>query len=148
MIYTTLNEIHDAKPCYSGWKKLLAHLGKRWPDDEPLPLGVILESNGLSDTIWCLCQLPDHRAAAITFTDWCVQRLQRYGEHPRLVDAHALTNAAASAAYSGVPDRFWAAVMCAADAAAAEAAETAETAETAWAKERLAQKNELLGLIS
>lgn len=60
-IETTLNAIHAHKPCVGGWKKLLKHLGKTKPDDEPLPLLTILESNGVEDALWCLRALgPEH----------------------------------------------------------------------------------------
>jgi hypothetical protein len=51
---TTLNKIRQHAPCKTGWAKLLKHLNKTTPDDEPLPLLTILESNGLDDTLWCL----------------------------------------------------------------------------------------------
>lgn len=53
-ISTTLNAIRQHGPCREGWEKLLRHLGKTAPDDEPLPLLTVLDSNGLDDTLWCL----------------------------------------------------------------------------------------------
>jgi hypothetical protein len=50
----TLNQIRSHHPCTEGWAKLLKHLGKTAPDDEPLSLLTVLESNGLDDAIWCL----------------------------------------------------------------------------------------------
>lgn len=58
MITTTLNAIRAHNPCADGWKKLLAHLGKTQPDDEPLPFATILDSNGLSDALWCCRAAP------------------------------------------------------------------------------------------
>ena len=52
-MYTTLNAIRKHQPCKDGWKKLLKYLGKTKPDDEPLPLLTILESNGLDHALWC-----------------------------------------------------------------------------------------------
>lgn len=64
MTYTTLNALRAHSPCWSGWTKLLTHLGKTKADDEPLPLLTILESNGLDDALWCLrALLPEHDAA-------------------------------------------------------------------------------------
>lgn len=60
MIYTTLNRIREHRPCESGWKKLLNHLGKTKADDEPLALSVILKSNGLPDALWCLRSVQGH----------------------------------------------------------------------------------------
>jgi hypothetical protein len=51
---TTLNHIRSHSPCHDGWTKLLKHLGKTKPDDEPLSLLTVLKSNGLYDAIWCL----------------------------------------------------------------------------------------------
>jgi hypothetical protein len=51
---TTLNQIRSHHPCTDGYTKLLKHLNKTKGDDEPLSLLTILESNGLSDAIWCL----------------------------------------------------------------------------------------------
>lgn len=50
----TLNKIRARAPCVSGWETLLTYLGKTRGDDEPLSLAVILESNGILDTLWCL----------------------------------------------------------------------------------------------
>ena len=51
---TTLTDIRAARPCGAGWVELLGHLCKTRADDEPLPLNVILDSNGLDDTLWVL----------------------------------------------------------------------------------------------
>lgn len=52
-MYTTLNRIREHSPCKSGWVNLLIHLGKTKPDDEPLPLLTVLDSNGFDHTLWC-----------------------------------------------------------------------------------------------
>ena len=54
-MYTTLNRIREHRPCTGGWETLLKHLGKTQPDDEPLSLLTILDSNGFDDTLWCFC---------------------------------------------------------------------------------------------
>jgi len=51
---TTLKAIRKRGPCKDGWKKLLAHLGKKKADDEPINLLTILESNGVQDMLWAL----------------------------------------------------------------------------------------------
>ena len=56
---TTLNEIFKHDPCgqgskSEGWGLLLKNLGKSKPDDEPLDLMEILESNGVDDATWAL----------------------------------------------------------------------------------------------
>lgn len=53
-ITTTLNAIRQFNPCSGSWKKALHFLGKTGPDDEPLALLTILESNGLDDALWSL----------------------------------------------------------------------------------------------
>jgi hypothetical protein len=50
---TTLNEIRKHHPSNASWEKLLRHLNKTAPDDEPLPLLTVLELNGLEDALWC-----------------------------------------------------------------------------------------------
>ena len=66
MMNTTLNEIRKYGPCgmrpedgeIHGWLKLLAYLGKKKSDDEPLSFKTILDSNGIEDAVWCLRTLP------------------------------------------------------------------------------------------
>jgi len=53
MLTTTLNRIRERNPCGDRWEKLLTHLGKTQPDDEPLTYLTILESNGFDDALWC-----------------------------------------------------------------------------------------------
>src|SRR6056297_43935 len=57
-ITTTLSEILTHNPSLQEWEKLLRYLGKTKPDDEPLALTTVLESNGLCDAVWCLRALP------------------------------------------------------------------------------------------
>lgn len=52
-MYTTLNRIRQHKPCTDGWETLLKYLGKTSPDDEPLHLLTILDSNGFDHALWC-----------------------------------------------------------------------------------------------
>lgn len=70
-MYTTLNQIRTFDPCPEGWAKLLRHLGKTKPDDAPLPITTILESNGLDDALWCLRSLTGYerevRLLAVSF---------------------------------------------------------------------------------
>ena len=53
-ITITLNEIKAFNPCKSGWIKLLASLNKTKSDDTPVTFSYIAESNGVSDSLWCL----------------------------------------------------------------------------------------------
>jgi hypothetical protein len=59
-IYTTLNRIIQATPCYEGWTMLLAFLNKIQADDEQLDLLTILESNGVQDCIWAFQCTDNH----------------------------------------------------------------------------------------
>jgi hypothetical protein len=61
-MYTTLNEIQKHKLSQYSWEKLLRHLNKTKPDDEPLPLLTVLESNGLEDALWSVKKLYDHKS--------------------------------------------------------------------------------------
>nr|BAR33223.1 hypothetical protein [uncultured Mediterranean phage uvMED] len=61
MIKITLNKIKAHDPCQDGWEKLLAHLGKTEADDQEFPLAEVLKSNGLTDALWCLRCLPEHK---------------------------------------------------------------------------------------
>lgn len=72
MIYTTLNAIRAFGSSKNARTKLLSYLGKTQPDDEPLPLVTVLDSNGLDDAIWCLRHVcPD---VAAEFVQWCAGR--------------------------------------------------------------------------
>lgn len=61
----TLRDIRRHGPCEDGWRKLLEHLGKTKADNDPLSLAVILDSNGLDDTLWCLRALPEDMDNAV-----------------------------------------------------------------------------------
>ena len=56
MLYTTFNKLHENNACKEGYKKLAEYLGgvKSYGKDTPIPLTVVLESNGLGDALWCL----------------------------------------------------------------------------------------------
>lgn len=75
MVTITLNQIRAKNPCTSGWETLLKHLGKTQADDVAFPLAVVLESNGLDDTLWCLRCIPEApwiRKYAV----WCARQVQ------------------------------------------------------------------------
>ncbi|WP_291449087.1 putative immunity protein [Desulfovibrio sp.] len=86
MFFTTLNRIRSTKPCQSGWKKLLRHLGKIMADDEPLSLSVILESNGIDDAIWSL-QAIDACPEIQLFAVRCVRQIQHTLDDIRSLNA-------------------------------------------------------------
>ena len=51
---TTLNKIRACSPCTSGWRTLVKHLGEDFDPDAEINLLIILESNGVADTLWTL----------------------------------------------------------------------------------------------
>ncbi len=70
-LVTSLNKIREYRPCTSGWKTLLKALGKTEPDDEPITIEFILNSNGVDDAIWCLRATTGHTDAIIKFAQQC-----------------------------------------------------------------------------
>ncbi len=167
MITTTLNRIRAHAPCADGWAKLLAHIGKTRPDDEPLPYSVIVESNGLADALWACRASPEHQREWRLFAVWCARQVQPLMKDPRSIAAldvaerHARGEAtdaelsearkAAAAAYAdAAADAAYAAAAAYAyaDAAAyAAAAAAAYAYADARARARDAQKAEFLRIV-
>lgn len=88
MMRTTLNQIYKRKLLSDeDWGKLLTHLGKSAPDDEPLPLLTALDALGLSATLLCLAAVNGHekekRLLAVSFA----RRVQHLMKDPRSVAA-------------------------------------------------------------
>jgi len=56
MLTTTLSEIRKHGPCEDGFAKIRTHLGVSAADakthDVPFPVALLLETNGLNDTLW------------------------------------------------------------------------------------------------
>ena len=115
MITTTLNRIRAHQPCADGWKKLLTHLGKTEPDDEPLPFSVIVDSNGLNDALWCCRAEPQHSREWRLFAVWCARQVEHLITDPRSLDALATAERHADGLAT---DEELAAAYAAADAAA------------------------------
>ena len=145
MICTTLNAIRAHDPCADGWAKLLAHLGKTGPDDEPLPLVVILDSNGLDDALWALRAVTGEDARIRRYAVWCARQVQHLMADPRSLTAldvaerHAeglATDDELRAAWAAARDASWAAVGAAAWGAARSAARSA-----AWAAAEAAARD-------
>ena len=133
---TTLNRIREHKPCQHGWENLLNSLGKTKPDDEPLPLAHILESNDIADAIWALRAIDDCPEIRL-FAVRCVRQVQHLITDERslcaldVAELHAVGEATAeelSAAWAAARAAAWAAARSAAWAAAWAAAQAA-----AWA---------------
>jgi hypothetical protein len=135
--YTTLNKIREHGPCADGWAKLLRHLGKTQPDDEPLALVTILDSNGLDDALWCLRACDGIDREARLYAVWCARQVQHLMTDPRSLAALDVaeryaegeaTGEELTAAWDAARDAAWAAAWDAARDAARAAARAA-----AWA---------------
>lgn len=55
-VYTTFALCRKAYACEDGYKQLAKSLGgiRRYGKDKPIPLAMVLESNGLDDALWVL----------------------------------------------------------------------------------------------
>lgn len=86
-ICVTLSAINVGQMPAGGGAKLLAHLGKTSPDDEPLPLVTILDSNGMGDALWSLRVVKGEDARIRRFAVWCARQVQHLMTDSRSVDA-------------------------------------------------------------
>ena len=152
-MYTTLNRIRNHTLfCKGGWEKLLKYLGKTKPDDEPLSLLTVLESNGLNYALWCFRVVKgfkkEKQLLAITFarevehlmpakSKKCLDVFERYANGLATEEEFdAAREAARDAAWSAPAAVAWSAV--AANAAARAAAWAAVPADAADAAARAA----------
>ena len=87
----TLNRIRAHSPCESGWVKLLAHLAKTTADNKPLSLLTVLESNGLDDTLWCLCAVNGHEKEIRRFACDCALDVIHLWDAPPIVKKYLET---------------------------------------------------------
>ena len=78
MTYTTLNKIYTRQynRCDNRLTKLLDHLGKKKPDDEPLSLQTVLDVNGLDCALDYLKYCEGVEQKARLFAVWCVRQVQ------------------------------------------------------------------------
>jgi hypothetical protein len=86
-VYTTLNRIRSSLFGTDEWKKLLHSLDKTKPDDEPLPLVTILDSNGFDDAVWCLRSVRGHDKEIRLFNVEIAREVQHLMRDPRSVEA-------------------------------------------------------------
>ena len=128
---TTLNKIRACSPCASGWTMLLKNLGKTKPDDEPLAITTILDSNGLDDALWCLRAVEGNQKEMRLYAVDCARSVQHLTTDARSLAAidvaeryaHGLaTNAELAAAWYAARDAAWGAARDAAWGAASDAA--------------------------
>lgn len=86
-ICTTLNAINIGQMPAGGGARLLAYLGKTAPDDEPLPLVTILDSNGMEDALWALRTVTGEDARIRRYAVWCARQVQHLMTDPRSANA-------------------------------------------------------------
>jgi hypothetical protein len=152
---TTLNQIRAFDPCKSGWRKLLAYLGKTQADDEALNIAAILDSNGLDDALWCLCAVKGRDTEIRLYAVWCARQVQHLMTDPRSIAAldiaERFANGEATQAELGAArDEAWYAARYEASAAASAAANAAASAAAsagagagAWEAARAVQETQL-----
>ena len=65
MLTTTITLLRKAGACSEGYRKLVRYLGgvQYYGEEAPIPLAMVLESNGLSDALWCLRAVPPEAEA-------------------------------------------------------------------------------------
>ena len=131
MTTITLIQIHSRSPCADGWQKLLDHLDKTDPDDEPLPMTLILDSNGLDDCLWALrCLSPEHESWMRKFARECASDVLHLWDAPQVVRDYLATGEESqrAAAEAAAEAAAWTAARDAAEAAAWAAARDAARA--------------------
>ena len=134
---TTLNKIRGHAPCTDGWEKLLKHLGKTRPDDEPLSLLTILDSNGIDDTIWCFRAVEGYDKEKRLFAVWCARQVQHLMADQRSIDALDVAERYANGwatddELRAAGDAAWAAWAAAWEAGAAAWAAAWDAGDAAW----------------
>ena len=120
----TLQQIRDAGPCESGWRKLNKALGN--PDmAREISIGDVVLSNGLDDALWCLRFLPPRERVAAIMP--CVRRASAHTSDPRVHECIAAIDR-----WLAGDDNVDIQAATAATAATATAAAVAWAAWTAW----------------
>ena len=77
---TTLALLREKGACVDGYKKLKKSLGSKWADDTPINLTHVLDSNGVSDMLWCLraTQQKNDRVARLMAADFAESVLRHF----------------------------------------------------------------------
>ena len=149
MLSTNFELLHAAGACTSGYRKLAEYLGgiDHYGRDKDIPLTVVLESNGLSDALWCLRATTEPELARQV----SIELACRYAEHvlpvweakyPADRRPHLAIKAAKKCILENTPENRQAAGAAARDAewaavsAAYAASAAAGAADAAWAAAR------------
>ena len=86
MITLSLNEIRVYRPCKQGWETLLkSKPNADW--NQQFPLSDIIDSNGFSDTLWCLRVRPEHSNLWRKYAVWCARQVEHLMTDNRSKDA-------------------------------------------------------------
>jgi hypothetical protein len=137
MLHTTFKLAHESGACTEGYRKLAKHLGgvDNYGEDKPIPLAVIIESNGLADALWTLrCTVEPLEVTEkilIEFACRCAEHV--LVNYEKLYPDDKRPREAIEAARAYAEGRGSAAEAAARAAEAAEAARAAEADEAAWA---------------
>lgn len=163
---TTLADLSALRPrpCTDGWRKLLRYLGKTKADDEPLLFSTILESNGISDALWCLRAVKGRDRDMRLYAVWCGRRVQHRMTDPRSIAtldvAERYANGQATKEeLAAAEDAAWGAARAAgaateraaawaATGSAAGAADRAAAWAAIWVADRAAQSSKFLQMVS
>jgi hypothetical protein len=130
MLHTTFKLAHESGACTEGYRKLAKHLGgvDNYGEDKPIPLAVIIESNGLADALWTLrCTVEPSENIQIEFACRCAEHVLHFYEDKYPNDDRPRK------AIEAVRAAAWEAARAAAGAAAWDAAGAAAwDAEEEW----------------
>jgi len=163
-MHVTLNQLKKWVDCTEGYKKVLNHVGLDYDKDKPINLSVILTSNDIDDTFWCVGNMTltpdqerDFRFLACGYAERVLPIFEKkYPEDSRPKDCIEVAkryavgeatkedlDAARAAAWDAR-----AAAWAAGDAAwAARDARAAGAARAAWAAEKTEQEKMLMELL-
>lgn len=140
VLTTTFTLLRQHKACTSGYKTLARHLGgiRAYGANTLVPLSVILNSNGLADTLWSLRAVPEEQAAtrdhiARLFIADCTEHVLPLWEARQW----PIQRPPSHVGLAVVLDVLWAS-RWAAQVVAGAAGASGEAAEVRWQTERLA----------
>jgi hypothetical protein len=140
MITTTFTALRKAHACTEGYRKLAKHLGsvRKYGVNTPIPVSVVLESNGLDDALWVLrnAALEDVKPLMVTWACNCAERVLPLWEakYPNDQPPHDAIAAIRAASYVADASYVVDAASYVASWAASHAARAADSACAAsWA---------------
>lgn len=117
---TTTRRLMAHDPCRYGFNKLVAHLGTKVPDDEPIGYETLLDVLGIDNALWCCRAEPQHNHIWRRYAVWCARQVQHLMRDERsrkaldVAERHA-NGAATDEELAAAWDAAWAAArdaMC------------------------------------